>query len=88
MTAPDLVGAAPAARRAWGWLPAVLAPGRIYVGPGVVLIARTDGGVDEVLQGGHQGRRSIAADPFPTRGESQPPASAPPRSRPGYPRPR
>lgn len=43
----------PWARRARPWLPAITAEGRVYVGPtGEILIARADGGVDRVVQGG------------------------------------
>jgi hypothetical protein len=43
-------------------------PGRVFVGPfGDALIAREDGGLDELHQGASPWARSIAADPTATR---------------------
>lgn len=59
----DLVRTAPAALRCWRWLPELLRPGRIYVGPtGEQLVARADGALDEVLFGGRP-HAGAAADP-------------------------
>lgn len=49
----DRIAVHPRARRARPWLPAVTREGRVYVGPcGETLIARADGTVDRVVQGG------------------------------------
>jgi hypothetical protein len=57
-----MVATAPGARSAWG-LPPVTRDRRVYIlGDGAIVIARADGGVDPVVQGGvpHAG---IASDP-------------------------
>ena len=58
----DLVAVLPAARRCWGWLPAVTRAGRIFVVGGATLISRADGSMDQVQQGGHP-HAGLAADP-------------------------
>lgn len=64
----DRIVTAPAARRAWPWLPAVTREGRIYQGPtGELLRARADGGMDPILQGAAPWGRSAASDPAATR---------------------
>lgn len=56
----------PAARRARPWLPVLTAEGRCYIGPdGETLIARADGGLDRVVQGGRP-HGGIAEDPTAT----------------------
>jgi hypothetical protein len=65
MTPAGLIPTAPAALRAWPWLPRLLAPGRILVGPlGETLVAREDGGLDHLQQGGRP-HAGVGADPLP-----------------------
>lgn len=55
----DAIPTAPGARRVWD-LPHLTRPGRVYVLPGVVLIAQRDGTMQPWPPLGH---RSIASDP-------------------------
>lgn len=67
MTAP--VKLDPRARRAYAMPIAELPAGAVYIGNGgETVIVRSDGGLDEVLPGGHP-RGGIASDPTATRGE-------------------
>lgn len=68
MNPSGLIPTHPACLVTWVWLPQLVKVGRIFVGPlGETLIARGDGGMDQVLQGGAPWDRSISADPTVTR---------------------
>ncbi len=58
-----LIPTSAGARRAWPWLPSLLIPGRVFLGPcGELIVARADGGLDFVELGGRP-HGGAAADP-------------------------
>jgi hypothetical protein len=73
VTAPADVRQVPESwRRAYPWLPALIVPRRLYVGPGGEILRCSDAGrLEMVIQGAMPFHRSIASDPGAARGRGR-----------------